>query len=282
MSTSPSASSTARSATIGLAGYAVAVITRVYGQSFYLGIGVGVLAALAVSAALSFVFFRMNRTFFSIATWVVAEAAEKLFLNWKLVNMGGGLTVRIEPYPSAAQIHQMAFLICAISICVVYLVMKSKVGLSLNAIRDDLQAAASVGINLFRTRFIVYLIAAALCALAGSVFFINKGTIYPDSGFSVSWTVSVVFICIIGGTGTITGPIVGAVIYVILREFLAHYPGWSNIFLGLITIVMILFFPDGIVGFLQRKFGPRLFSVRRKAQTGLSADKNGTEDGSKC
>ena len=85
-----------------------------------------------------------------------------------------------------------------------------------------------------------------LTALAGAVFFINKGVIYPESGFSISWTVSAVFIGIIGGTGTVEGPVIGAVIYVLLQEFLAHYPGWSNIMLGVTTILVICFMPGGI------------------------------------
>ena len=95
------------------------------------------------------------------------------------------------------------------------------------------------------------------------MFYLNKGTIYPSAGFDIGWTVSIVFIVIIGGIGTMLGPILGAFIYVILEETLSHYPGWSNIILGIIAILVILFLPDGIIGTLQKKLNFEVFSQRR-------------------
>lgn len=249
---------------VGLGGFAVAVVTSTYELPYGLGLAVGALVSVVVALLLSRVLFRMWGMYFAIATWVAAEAAEKLFLNWRFVNQGGGMTVSIYPYPMVGQIHLMAFLLCLASIAAVYALMRSRLGLGLIAMRDDAEAAASIGVDLTRSRLIVYAFAALLTALAGGVFFINKGVIYPDSGFGVSWTVSVVFVCIIGGTGTVAGPVAGAVLYVLLREFLAHYPGWSNIILGLITIVVILYLPEGIVGALQKRLGLSLFSMERR------------------
>ena len=249
---------------IGLGGFALAVITSTYELPYGLGLAVGALVSVVVALLLSRVLFRMWGMYFAIATWVAAEAAEKLFLNWRYVNQGGGMTVSIYPYPMVGEIHLMAFVLCLASIAAVYAIMRSRLGLGLICMRDDAEAAATVGVNLSRSRLIVYAFAALLTALAGGVFFVNKGVIYPESGFSVSWTVSIVFVCIIGGTGTIAGPVAGAVLYVLLREFLAHYPGWSNIILGLITIAVILFMPEGIIGAIQKKFGFSLFSMERR------------------
>ena len=93
----------------------------------------------------------------------------------------------------------------------------------------------------------------------------NKGSIFPSGGFGLDWTVSIVFIAIIGGVGTFAGPIVGSVIYVLLYEFLSKYPGTSNIILGIIAIVVIVVMPDGIVGTLQKKFKFEIMSLRRHA-----------------
>ena len=100
-------------------------------------------------------------------------------------------------------------------------------------------------------------------ALAGGVFYLNKGSIYPSGGFGINWTVSIVFIVIIGGIGTMGGPILGAIIYTVLEEMLASYPGYSNIILGLIAILVILFLPDGILGTLQKKFHFEILSQKR-------------------
>lgn len=231
---------------VGLAGYSVAVVTSLWHMPFFLGILLGMLVSMIVAAFLSPVLFRMKGMYFAIATWIAAEAAQKIFLDWKYVGQGAGMTIRIVPYPDLSRIYILALTLCILVILILSKLLRSKMGLGLMAMRDNPTSASTIGVNLFRTRFLVYEIAAALTALTGAVFFINKGVIYPESGFSISWTVSVVFIGIIGGTGTVEGPVIGAVIYVLLQEFLAHYPGWSNIMLGVTTILVICFMPGGI------------------------------------
>ena len=231
---------------VGLAGYSVAVVTTLWHLPFFLGILLGMLVSMVVAACLSPVLFRMKGMYFAIATWIAAEAAQKIFLDWKYVGQGAGMTIRIVPYPDLSKIYIMSLTLCVIVLLILAKLLRSKMGLGLMAMRDHPTAASTIGVNLFRTRFLVYEVSVALTALTGAVFFINKGVIYPESGFSISWTVSVVFIGIIGGTGTVEGPVIGAVIYVLLQEFLAHYPGWSNIMLGVTTILVICFMPGGI------------------------------------
>lgn len=248
---------------VGLAGYSVAVMTSTYGQPLWVSLVAGAAVSVVVALLLSQVLFRMEGMYLAIGTWVAAEAMEKIFLNWQFVNQGSGMNVKLSPYPSIDHLYLIALVVAAVSLVVVCAILRSKLGLGLLAMRDDPVAAASVGISLARNRLIVYVIAALLAGLAGGVFFVNKGTIYPDSGFSVGWTVSCVFICIIGGSGTVLGPVAGSVLYVLLQEFLAHYPGWSNIMLGVITLLVIFFLPDGIVGTLRRRLSISVFSEKR-------------------
>ncbi len=248
---------------VGLAGYSVAVITSTFGLGLALGVAVGAVIAVVISLGLSFILFRMRGMYFAIATWVVAEAFATFFLSWKFVNQGGGMTVAARPYPKVGQIYIMALVLCVVSLIVVYGLLRTKTGLGLTAMRDEADAASSVGVNIFKSKLLVYVIAALFTALAGGIFFINKGSIYPDSGFGISWTVTMVFIVIIGGIGTVSGPIVGSIIYVFLEEFLAHYGGWSNIILGAIAILVIVFLPDGIMGTLQKALHFEIFSQKR-------------------
>ena len=150
------------------------------------------------------------------------------------------------------------------ALVVIYALLKSRIGLGLTAMRDDADAASSVGVNIFKSKLICFLICAVFTALAGGVFYLSKGSIYPTSGFGISWTVAAVFIVIIGGIGTMPGPIVGSIVYVILEEQLAKLPGgWTNIVLGIIAILVILFMPNGIMGTLQRKFNFEVLSQKR-------------------
>jgi len=240
---------------IGIAGYSVAMATTVYKMNYGAGILIGVGICIITSSFLAFLLLKMEGMYFSITTWVIAEALGTFFLSWGYVGKGAGMTISISPYPRIDAIYAMALILCFVTLIVVYLLLNSRLGLGLTAMRDNISAASCMGVNIGRSKFVVYLIAAIFTGLAGAILFINKGTIYPESGFSIGWTISMVFIVIIGGSGTIEGPIVGSIIYVFLQEFLAHYPGWSNIILGILAIVIILFMPEGIVGAIKnRKF----------------------------
>ena len=249
---------------IGLAGYSLAVATSLYHLPFGAGLLIGAAVSVVAAYLLSFLLFRMNGMYYSIATWVAAEAMSMFFFSWTYVGQGSGMTISISPYPTIDRLYPMAVLLCALALIVITLMMRSRLGLALMTIHDDPDAAASIGVDLRRIRMIAFLVSALIIALTGGLFFINQGTIYPDSGFDISWTISAVFIVIIGGSGTVTGPMAGAVVYVLLHEYLANYPGWSNLILGVLTIGMILFFPRGIIGALRKRLGVELFSFHRR------------------
>lgn len=248
---------------IGLAGYSVAIATTKLHLSLGMGLLMGVGVSVVVALLMSLILYRMEGMYFSIATWVVAEIFEKLFLNWKYVGQGSGMTIRVVPYPRINEICVVALTVCVLAVAAVYFLLRTRIGLGLTAMRDDISAASAVGVNVFNHKLFVYTIAAAFTAVAAGIFLVNKGIVYPESGFSISWTISLVFIVIVGGSGTVGGPIVGAVIYVFLQEYLARFPGWSNIILGAITILTILFLPKGIMGTLQEKLGFEIFSAKR-------------------
>ena len=246
---------------IGVAGYSMAVMTTTYLASYWIGLLVGGAIGAVLALVLAVILFRMRGMYFAVATWVIAEALKTFFLSWKYVNQGGGMAVTGRP--DREIIYLVALGICVLAIVVVYLLLNSKIGLGLTAMRDDADAASSVGVNIFKSKLLCFVIAGLFTALAGGWYFLNNVSIYPASGYGNSWTVAVVFIVIIGGIGTMAGPIVGSIIYVALAEILADFPGWSNIILGLIAILVILFLPDGILGTLQKKFNFEILSQKR-------------------
>ncbi len=246
---------------IGVAGYSMAVMTTTYLASYWIGLLVGGAIGAVLALVLAVILFRMRGMYFAVATWVIAEALKTFFLSWKYVNQGGGMAVTGRP--DREIIYLVALAICVAAIVVVYLLLNSKIGLGLTAMRDDADAASSVGVNIFKSKLLCFVIAGLFTALAGGWYFLNNISIYPASGYGNSWTVAVVFIVIIGGIGTMAGPIVGSIIYVALAEILADFPGWSNIILGLIAILVILFLPDGILGTLQKKFNFEILSQKR-------------------
>ena len=248
---------------VGMAGYSVAVMTTTFKMSFWMGLLVGAVVGVVFALILSFVLFRMRGMYFAVATWLVSEAVCLWFTSWRFVNQGGGMSVKTSQIPKIGPLYLYALTLCIIALVVIYLLLRTKTGLGLTAMRDDADAASSVGVNIFKSKLLCYIISSLFIALAGGLFFLNKGTVLPSSGFGINWTVSMVFIVILGGVGTVSGPILGSIIYVLLDEFLSHYPGWSNIILGAIAILIIIFLPDGIMGTLQKKLNFEIFSQKR-------------------
>ncbi len=147
-----------------------------------------------------------------------------------------------------------------------YLLLRSRTGLALKAIRDNDLAAESNGVNLWRTKLYTYIIGGAGCALVGAIVAIHLLRVQPAAAFSINWTGYLIFITVIGGVGTIEGPIIGTLIYFVLREWTSKYGEWYFIVLGILAIVVTVWSPAGIYGFVVRKTNFFLFPLQRKVR----------------
>jgi branched-chain amino acid transport system permease protein len=248
---------------IGLGGYSLAVLTEFYGLPIWFAVLAGGIFACLFALISAKFLFRMKGVFFTIATWITAEAVLVYFSNWRFVRMGQGMFIRAAYPLSTSNLYYIALGISFGSVLLVWWIMRSKLGLGLMAMRDNDDAAETVGVEIFRSKIICYLVASFVTGMIGSVFYLNQVFIQPYAAFSITWTVAVVFLVIIGGIGTIEGPILGAVIYVLLQQYLSAYAGLSMLILGGIALVLILVAPRGIIGTLQEKTGFQLFSFRR-------------------
>jgi branched-chain amino acid transport system permease protein len=156
-------------------------------------------------------------------------------------------------------------LVCVIAaITLVYLFLRSKRGLALLALRDNEVAAESQGIDVRGMKLAVYVVAAIGAALAGALYFLGNLRISPDAAFSVNWTAFAIFMVIIGGMGRIEGPIVGAIIFWALNKFFSDYGTWYLLGLGLMAIVVTIFFKQGLWGWVQQRYGWAVFPTQRK------------------
>ena len=259
---------------VGIAGYSVAVMTSTYKMSMWMGLLVGAVVGVVFAFILSFVLFRMRGMYFAVATWLIAEAVKLWFNSWPYVRQGAGMTIAVKQIPKIRELYIYGLVLCVIALVVIYALLRTKTGLGLTAMRDDADASSSVGVNIFKSKLLCYLICSLFIALAGGLFALQKGSVLPSSSFGIDWTVAMVFIVILGGVGTMAGPILGGIIYVILSEFLAHFPGWSNIILGAIAILVIIFLPDGIIGTLQKKLNFEIFSQKRLSEPKKQIKKN--------
>ena len=248
---------------IGIGGYTLTLLSVQYGLNVYLsiiiGAGICALFGLAVSPAI----FKMSGVYFAIGTWIVAEALNVFFSNWKFVGYAKDWSISSVYTLSSKQIYITALVIAVIATLIVFLLLRTKTGLALMAIRDSASAAETMGVEIYKTKLKCYVIACFMMGLIGGAQFMSTGYINPSTGFSINWTIVMTFAVIVGGLGTMEGPIVGAILYVLVQNIMYSFTGMTNIVLGIIAIVVILVAPDGIMGTLYKKTGFQLLSPRR-------------------
>jgi branched-chain amino acid transport system permease protein len=277
--------SVGQQAYVGVGGYILFYLTGVWDMNVYLAMAIAGPFAGLISIPVSFAVFRLRGAYFAVGTWVVSEVFSLLASLIAVLGAGSGLSLtpailrEISPDRDTRDIvlYLMSLAISVFVFAVVYLLLRSRHGLALTAIRDSERASASLGVNNFRTKFIIYITTAACTGLIGALIFLQKLRISPEAGFSLNdWTVVVIFMVVIGGIGTLEGPFIGMLVFIVLRELLADYGTYYLILLGVIAIVVMLKAPYGIWGWVIQRFGLQLFPVGRRlalASTDETADR---------
>jgi branched-chain amino acid transport system permease protein len=254
----------------GCGGYVMLMLGNFAGVNPFVAVPFGALAAAVVAVPVSFIAFRLQGGYFAIGTWVIADVFRLSFANLSIVGGGSGTSLTALRGIDKATRETVTFLIAlaslVASIALVYLFLRSKRGLALLAIRDNEIAAESQGIDVSGMKRAVYVVAAFGCGLAGALFFVGNLRISPDAAFSVNWTAFAIFMVVIGGIGRIEGPIVGALVFWLLNKFFSDYGTWYLLGLGLLAIVVTIFFKQGLWGYLQQRYGIALFPTQRKLE----------------
>jgi branched-chain amino acid transport system permease protein len=255
---------------VGFGGYTLFTVCINLGWNPLYAIPIAGLAVAPVSILVATLVFRLNGAYFAIGTWVVAEVFRLTFAQMSSLGGGSGLSLPIHVMRDMAStkaerealIYWAALILGTGSIAIVYLLLRSRIGLALTAIRDSEIASSSLGISIGRIKLFVYVAVAVATSMMGALIFLQKLRIAPNAAFSVTdWTAFVIFMVVIGGIGTIEGPIIGTLLYFLLRQFLADLGSVYPIILGGLAIFTMMVAPKGIWGFFVSRFGIALFPV---------------------
>ena len=253
---------------LGLGGYTLVALGNFAGMNPFLAVPLGALAAMAAALPLSRIAFRLQGGYFAIGTWVIAEVLRLSVANVSAIGGGSGTSLIALRGIERATREALTFWLClaslAASIGLVYWLLRSRAGLALLAMRDSEVASESQGVDVARTKLLVYLVAAFGCGLAGALYFLGNLRISPDAAFSVNWTAFSIFIVMLGGMATIEGPIIGVILFYVLSRLFSDYGTWYLVGLGALAIVVTIRFPKGIWGYAAGRFGLELFPVRRR------------------
>ncbi|MFL2782218.1 MAG: branched-chain amino acid ABC transporter permease [Rhodospirillales bacterium] len=264
--------SVGQQAFVGLGGYMLFILTINFGFSAILAVPLSGLICAILSLPIALIVFRLRGHYFAIGTWVVAEVFLLVFAQISSLGGGSGKSLPISIIKSISTtragrdsaIFWTALFVVAFTIIVIYLLLRSRHGLALTAIRDSEEASNSLGVNNFQAKLLVYVFAAFGTAAIGALIFLTKLRISPSAAFDINWTTTVIFIVVIGGIGTIEGPIIGTLIYFLLREPLSDFGSWYLILLGSTAVIVMLKAPQGIWGIISQTFDLHFFPIQRR------------------
>ncbi|HMN79467.1 MAG TPA: branched-chain amino acid ABC transporter permease [Burkholderiaceae bacterium] len=252
----------------GVGGYVMLALGNFVQVNPFVAIPLGALAAAIIALPVALIAFRLQGGYFAIGTWVIAEVFRLSIANLSAVGGGSGTTLTalrgIDKATRESVTYWMALACVVASIALVYLFLRSKRGLALLAIRDNEVAAESQGIAVRRMKLAVFAVSAFGAGLAGALYFVGNLRISPDAAFSVNWSAFAIFMVVIGGIGRIEGPIVGVLLFWMLNKAFSDYGTWYLIGLGLLAIIVTIYFKQGLWGYAQTRWGWTLFPTQRR------------------
>jgi branched-chain amino acid transport system permease protein len=255
---------------VGLGGYALVVLADDVGVNPFLAVPLAGLVAVVFALPTAALVFRFQGASFAVGTWAVAEVYRLLVANSDALGRGTGRTLKaVFPLPRETRelgTYGLALAVGVGAVTAVYLYLRSRRGLGLMAVRDSEPASQSVGVDVFRTKLAVYLMAAFGTGTTGALVYLNLLRLSPDAAFSISWTAYAIFIVVIGGLGTLEGPIVGTVVFFLVRELLADYGAWYMIVLGMLAVLAMMSYPQGLWGLVAERWDLRFFPVQRRVR----------------
>ena len=266
---------------VGLGGYTLFSLAILAGVPPLLALPVAGLVAAIVAWPTALVAFRLSGPYFAIGTWVIAEVYRLGFAQVGALGGGSGIslpvglvkTISADRGTRDSIIYWITLATCVAVIGCIWALMRSRLGLGLAAIRDDEVAAESAGVVTRRLKLQVYVICAGVTGFLGALIFLQKLRISPEVAFSVNdWTVLVIFMVVIGGIGSIEGPLIGCLLFFVLREQFSDWGSWYMVGLGALSVATMLFARGGLWSLIAPRIGFRLFPVTRAAPRRASSE----------
>lgn len=243
----------------GLGGYTTAVLMVHLKWSFWVTLPMAALVTGFLAAMLGWPLLRLKGHYFAVATLGVGQGLRELVVNTPdLTGGGAGITLptagaaAVTPWLGNDGFYVLFLVLAAIAVAVGGLIATTRLGYALRAIHQDEDAAASVGVNTTRVKTIAFAGSAAITGAIGAAYSFQQITIYPDRLFDIGITVLMVCMVVLGGSGTVAGPVIGAVLLAFGQEWLrANVTHGHEFVLGALIIVAVILMPQGITNYAR-------------------------------
>lgn len=250
--------SVGQQAFIGLSGYFVLRLVE-SGIHPFVALVAGASMVLLVAWPLSLFVLRLKAAEFAVAMWVLAEMIRSIVMFDPLIQGETGRSLVSLNAMDADLRRTTIYLMAVVSVIVVlvvsYTLLRGRLGGESQAIRDDEEAAGSVGVSTMRVKRMIFLISAVGCALAGTLWLASAITYQPRTAFGINWSVFMLFMVLVGGLGSFLGPVIGAVLLFALQEVFGDFGAWYLAGIGIVAMLFALYAPRGIIGYIAYKWG---------------------------
>jgi len=247
---------------VGIGSYATALLLVHTSVPLWLTVVLSGLIASVIAALVAVPLLRLRSVYFAVGTLGVSLAAVSWMINWGYSGKTSGLNLPTDAFLSFDDLYYAAGSLAVFTTAVVLLVAKSPYGLRLQSVRDDEDAAAELGVDGFRVKLFAFTLSAFFVGVAGGLIAIQKANLEPYSAFSLTFTTNMIIMTVIGGLGTIVGPLIGSFLIFELQQQLQSYQDWSTLITGVLLVAIIRIAPGGLWG-LGRRAG--LWAVSRLA-----------------
>jgi branched-chain amino acid transport system permease protein len=237
---------------VGIGGYTLAMSVMKAGIPWQAALLLGGVLSAALAWLLSYPLLRLSGVYFTIGSSAVALIAQAWMVTWTWTGESRGVIVPLDAVPSLATTFRVIAVLAVVTCVVTYLVVRSTFGLRLMAVRDNESAAAALGVSTRSVKRQALVLSAFLTGLLGGAIAVNQAFIEPNSMFGLNWVVTALVMVVVGGLGTVAGPIIGAfVIYYLVDRALESQPVLQALLSGVLVIAVIVVAPNGIVGVLR-------------------------------
>lgn len=240
---------------IGVSGYVSSLLIADYKLFWLFAWPIGAFFVSLLSIGVGYILLRIRGVYFAISMVALTEGTRELFGTEYLEPIThGGKGVPFVAGISLPVLYWSILILAFVTVLICYKVTSSKFGLRLIAIREDEQAAETLGIHTTREKITAFVMSAFFTGLAGAIHFTYQNYIDPSFGFTIQLTLTPIVMALFGGVGTVFGPAIGATLFTFIHEIL-----WAELTLlymaifGGILIVLILFFPQGLLGWMKEK-----------------------------
>jgi len=238
---------------VGIGAYTFAILSS-QGFNPYIAIFLGGFSSCALAFVIGFIVFRVKEIFFPIATAILVTAIPYFIIGTGVAGGYYGITLYLY-VGSVYNPYILLFILLVLSIIITLITFRMTVspfGYALKALREDYDAAETTGVNAFRCRLIAFVLCAFFPGVAGGLMAFKTFWVTPSGAFNMMYSGEAILVTLLGGSGSVFGPIIGSLIYEILKDVLMrNVPGFQMLIFSLLVIVIVLFAPEGVVGYIK-------------------------------